>query len=413
MTRKAITQKAIAAACNDASEQGKAVYLWDTDVKGFGCRITPRGDVSWQLQIWAGGKRFGEGGKARRVAFEAEGIDAARAKAMAMKASGIDPVSAKQERKQAQREKLARTKLKEAWELYYERRGDDDSTHWKWTKSKFEKVVIPKLGATTALAEIGKAEIVGLIDKIERKHPISARYTFACLRPFFKWCVGKQYISASPMDGLIAPELPKARERVLSDDEIKALWNAAGDMRPLWCPLYRLLLLTAQRREEVGAMSWSEVDLDKAIWTIPGSRTKNGKPHTVHLSPLAVATLKSVPKAKGTDYVFTTTLKTPMSGYGRAKARLGAAVGFSDWVVHDLRRTAASGMASLGFQPHIIERVLNHLSGAQGGLVAVYQRHEYLEERKRAIEAWGNYVQTLISEAPRASSAANVVAFPR
>ena len=193
---------------------------------------------------------------------------------------------------------------------------------------------------------------------------------------------------------------------MLNDAEIKSFWNAAT-LDPIFGPFYRLLLLTAQRREEVSDMRWSELNLDAGVWTIAKERTKNKKEHVVHLSSQALAIIRAIHFA-GSDCVFATvTGKAGLRGYGNAKARLDKNMGDpKPWRVHDLRRTAASGMASLGFQPHIIERVLNHVSGAQGGLVGVYQRYEYIEDRKRALFAWGNHVETLVSDN---KPAANVI----
>jgi integrase len=215
--------------------------------------------------------------------------------------------------------------------------------------------------------------------------------------------VSLDLITKSPLDGLPIPDAPESRDRILSDQEVKIFWQAT-DMHPVFGPFYRLHLLTAQRREEVGAMKWSELDLDAGAWTIPKERTKNGKQHLVHLSPQALAVIAQVQKIDGCPFLFSTTSGTPISGYARAKAKLDTLMAdVPPWRVHDLRRTAASGMAKLGFQPHIVERVLNHVSGAQAGLIGVYQRYDYLEERKRAINAWGQYVLDLILEAVRPS----------
>jgi integrase len=192
--------------------------------------------------------------------------------------------------------------------------------------------------------------------------------------------------------------MPDARDRVLTPEEIKSFWSATA-FDPFYGPFHRVLLLTAQRREEVAGMRWSELDVEKATWTIPKERTKNGKEHLVHLSPQALACL---PVRGDSAFVFASAKgKGSISGYSDAKERLDAIMQPQNpWRVHDLRRTAASGMAALGFQPHIIERVLNHISGAQGGLVGVYQRYEYLEDRKRTLLAWGNHVEALVAEKP-------------
>jgi integrase len=158
-------------------------------------------------------------------------------------------------------------------------------------------------------------------------------------------------------------------------------------------------------------MRWPEVDVENGAWIIPKERTKNGKEHLVHLSPQALACL---PVRGDSRFVFPSNKgQTSISGYSKAKVQLDATmkptaresgVPAKPWRIHDLRRTAASGMAALGFQPHIIERVLNHVSGAQGGLVGVYQRYEYIEDRKRALCAWGNHVEALVSDKPVADN---------
>ena len=217
------------------------------------------------------------------------------------------------------------------------------------------------------------------------------------------------------MADMEGPQPLKARDRVLSDEELCAFWQAASEQGWPFENIFKLLLLTAQRRNEVAAMSWRELDLGMGTWTFAPDpiedddenwrlrRTvKNGKAHTVDLHPEAVRLLDRL-DLKSEDFVFSTTGRTPVSGFSNVKARLDERMqvilgdNFKPWRTHDLRRTAARGMAALKFQPHVIERVLNHVSGAQGGLVGVYQRHEYRDERKQAIMAWGDHVSRLVS----------------
>ena len=166
-------------------------------------------------------------------------------------------------------------------------------------------------------------------------------------------------------------------------------------------------------------MRWRELDLDEGTWSLPKERCKNGKAHAIDLCPEFVRLLDPLGDAAAPrlrqgakDFVFSTTGTTPVSGFSKVKRRIDVRMqellgeAFQPWRIHDLRRTAASGMAALGFQPHVIERVLNHVSGAQGGLVGVYQRHEYREERKRAILAWGAHVMSIVDAE---ASASNVV----
>jgi integrase len=236
---------------------------------------------------------------------------------------------------------------------------------------------------------------------------------FANLRKFFSWCVEREYLEVSPCLGMNSPGSQAVRDRWLSGAELGLVWRAACSLGWPFGPLYRFLILTAQRRSEVSDMRWSEVDLAAAEWTIPAVRAKNRRAHLVDLSPEAVDLLKGL-KRDG-DLIFSTTGSTGASGHSHAKARWDEAVEelrkrdavangieppsspISGWRLHDLRRTAATGMARLGNRPEVVEAVLNHVSGARGGLVAVYQHYDHRPERKAALLAWARHVSGLVS----------------
>jgi integrase len=190
-----------------------------------------------------------------------------------------------------------------------------------------------------------------------------------------------------------------SRERVLSDTENSAFWTGADRLGFPFGPLFKLLLVTGQRRNEVAGMPWTELDLDNAIWTIAPARAKNKRQHEVYLSPLAMGLLNI---SHASDYVFSVG-KTPPSGFSKAKSRLDGAMketlveAFAAWRLHDLRRTAASGMAGLGIRAEIIEKTLNHMSGINSGLVRIYQRHEHHEARKQALNAWSARLEELVT----------------
>jgi integrase len=214
-----------------------------------------------------------------------------------------------------------------------------------------------------------------------------------------------------------APAKEQARDRTLSDDELRWFWAACKEIEWPFGPLAQLLLLTAQRRDEVAGAEWSEIDLTKKTWTIPRSKAKNGRAHEVQLSTAAIEILDSLPHVNE-RMLFTTTGTTAVSGFSRAKERMRSAmaakrselgegaVEIPEWTLHDLRRTAATGMAKLNISPHVVDKILNHTSGTIKGVAAVYNRFAYLEERRAALDAWGRYVEGLITPAP-----ANVVAF--
>jgi integrase len=200
----------------------------------------------------------------------------------------------------------------------------------------------------------------------------------------------------------------EARDRVLSDVEIKAFWAACERSGWPFGPLFKLLLLTGQRREEVGALRWGEFDLDSGTWTIPATRAKNKKLHDVHLSAFALELLAGLPRMG--DLLFASRGAAP-SGYSKAKGRLDCFVGeivggtVEPWVLHDLRRTTASGMARLNIAPHVVDRVLNHVSGTIRGVARIYNRYDYRDERMAALEAWGRHIEALV----RPGGAGNVV----
>jgi integrase len=222
------------------------------------------------------------------------------------------------------------------------------------------------------------------------------------------------------------PTAETARDRALSDDEIRFFWAGCDKLGWPFGPMFQLLLLTAQRRDEVGGMEWSEVD--KRVWTIPRERAKNDRAHEVHLSDLALEIIDELPKISRTlpegtgsepsPYLFTTNGRRPVSGFSRAKLRLDRhmvqllradieeagtnpqKVEIEGWILHDLRRTAATGTARLNIAPHVVDRILNHVSGTIRGVAAVYNRHAYLEERKAALELWGGYVESLVRPTP-------------
>jgi integrase len=159
------------------------------------------------------------------------------------------------------------------------------------------------------------------------------------------------------------------------------------------------LLLTGQRRDEVARMQWGEIDLPKALWMLPKERSKNGKPHDIPLSEAAIAILQSLPRI-GDSFVLTNDGRTASSNYGTNKRRLDALLppDTPSWWLHDLRRTAASGMARLGINLPVIEKVLNHSSGSFGGIVGVYQRHNFSDEKRHALERWGAHVADLVAD---------------
>jgi integrase len=182
------------------------------------------------------------------------------------------------------------------------------------------------------------------------------------------------------------------RERVLCDDELAALWRATASAGP-FRGIVRLLILTGQRREEVAGMTWAELSGDFSTWTIPASRAKNGATHLVPLSAPAQDLLREAPRFG--ELVFPG-LRGPFNGWSKAKAALDAKSGVTNWRLHDLRRTMATGLQRLGVRLEVTEQVLNHVSGSRAGIVGVYQRHDFVLEKRAALEAWGEHVEAIV-----------------
>jgi integrase len=224
----------------------------------------------------------------------------------------------------------------------------------------------------------------------------------AAVRKLFSWAASRDIVPVSPCVGVKPPAAEQSRDRVLSDSELRAVWLAADKLGGPFGALVKLLVLTGQRRDEVAGMCWAEIDLEARLWTLAAERVKNNRPHEVPLSDAAVAVLQALPRI-GDAFVLTTNGESPSSGYSKGKRRLDALLppDMPDWRLHDLRRTFASGMAKAGINLPVIERVLNHSSGSFAGVVGIYQRHDFRDEKRRALDTWGGFVTDLVSDRPR------------
>jgi integrase len=260
------------------------------------------------------------------------------------------------------------------------------------------------------LRAISRNEILTVLDRmVERGAPIQANRLVAALRRFFGWAVERGLLEASPMASLKPPSAEAHRDRVLSDDELQAVWLAADEIGYPFGPAVQLMILTGQRRSEVLEAGWREFDLERGLWSIPRERAKNGSGHMVPLAPAAVELIRNLPRIGASPHLlFTTNGTTPFSGVSKAMERLSALAdkhmsGDAEraaWRLHDLRRTFATGCARLGVPLHVVEKSLNHTSGTFGGIVAVYQRHDFLNERRSAMQIWANHLISVASPPP-------------
>ncbi len=384
------------------------IELWDSMLPGFGLRVTDNDARTWFVMYRAG---MGEDRKQRRLKIgDAKLMDLAEARegareAMRQVAKGIDPAAERPAPALASGTVRA---IASDYLARYVKKNTRPSTH-KETKRIFDIDVLPAWGGRP-LASITRRDAGELLAGIaERGAEVQANRTLARLKTFFGWCVDEEIISASPVGRMKPPTKERARDRALTDDEIRWFWKGCDLLEWPFGPLFKLLLLTAQRRDEVAAINFAELDLEKRLWTIPRERAKNDRAHEVPLSELALEILQGAiadrPPIDGEQaptLIFTTTGKTAVSGFSRAKERLDAEMAklagkpMSDWILHDLRRSAATGMARLNIAPHVVDKVLNHVSGTIRGVAAVFNRFGYLDERNAALGAWGRYVETLI-----------------
>jgi integrase len=266
--------------------------------------------------------------------------------------------------------------------------------------------------AEKRIGDVTKRDVLDVLDAIKAAgHPAAAIRTRAVLSKFFAWCKGRDLLRVSPCDGIeSASSSAPASDRILDDAEIKKFWKACDATPYPFGPMFKLLLLTGCRREEIAALQESEIDLEARTLTLAPNRTKNGRKHAVHLSDLAMAIIENMPTVKNdAGYLFSTNGRTFATGYSKAKTALDKAMGpMPAWRLHDLRRTMVSGMARIGVALPVVERCVNHISGSFAGIVGVYQRHDFAKETAAAFGAWALHVEGVATGKP-----ANVVPMHR
>jgi integrase len=256
------------------------------------------------------------------------------------------------------------------------------------------------------IGTITRRDVVELIDAVaDRGSVVMARRLHAHLHRLFRWSLGRGIIEHHPMMGLDKPGADVKRDRVLTDVEVATIWHAAERAGWPFGPIVQLLALTGCRRTEIGALRWSEISEGEI--RLGGDRTKNAEPRTIPLAHAATEIIAGLPRVAGA-FVFSTTGKTAVSGWSKAKLLLDRAIAdmsggpLPDWHFHDLRRTVATGMQRLGFSLQVIEAVLGHTSGSRAGIVGIYQRHSFDTEKRVALEAWSREVVRIVGGEPAA-----------
>jgi integrase len=258
------------------------------------------------------------------------------------------------------------------------------------------------------LREINRRAIAVQLAEVEKESGIVSRNRLrSSLSAFFTWIIQEGFIEANPVIGTRKIDEGGSRERVLTQTELAQLWTTLGQSNstPLgqFGDIVRLLILTGQRRNEIAALRWDEVDFDRAVITLPPARTKNNRTHELPLSPLALAILQRQPRRKGQEFVFPNRNGGRFVNWLEGRARLDKAIAQSTtnkakaqpWRLHDLRRTCATGMAELGVLPHIVEAILNHVSGHKAGVAGIYNRARYENDMRDALQLWANKVDEI------------------
>ncbi len=276
----------------------------------------------------------------------------------------------------------------------------------------FNKYVLPEIGDRLA-DSVNRADVTRLIDGVAtgggKPTPVMARAVAAQLSAFYTWAMPRLHrLEFNPCRDAGKPEKPKARKRVLSNAELKALWTALEGEGLPWGPSVKLLLLTGQRRDEVFSADRSEFDLDAKLWTIPSDRAKNDHTQLVPLSQAALELVEAVPVVDGSAKLFPSRSNPEKgaSGFSKALARIitnmEAELGpIERFRLHDLRRTMATGLQRLGIRLEVTEAVLNHVAGSRAGIVGVYQRHDFLDEKRHALDAWAAEVERIATAKER------------
>lgn len=401
---KALTTKSIEAL---KPKPAKRLEIPDPALVGLYLVVQPSGAKSWAL-------RYRYAGKPKKLTlgrWPIMGLAEARAAAsVAIEEveGGTDPSAKKKATKAARLEAQLseRDKVKTLIDLF-DKRHLSSLRSRDTVKRELDRHVVAEWGDRD-IHTITKRDVIDLLDGIaDSGRIITANRVRAYLNKFLNWCVERDILATSPAIGVKPVAKESSRDRVLSDDEIRWLWQACGTAGQPWGPLAKVLLLTGQRLGEVVGMRDSEITGD--IWHLNAERTKNGRAHDVPLTEAVRDVLAGVERIEGRAGLYhTTNGRTPVSGFHKGRKHLaehmaaaaekeaGEPVEVRHWTFHDLRRTCATGMARLGIPVRVTEAVLNHVSGTGGGIVGVYQRHDYADEKRQALEAWGRYVLALV-----------------
>lgn len=370
---KTLTEPAIRAAKPPASG---TTTIWDGSLKNFGCRISQGGTKTF-IVLLGGGHRKAIG------RYPVLSLADARAEAKKLLAQ-----------KTLEQIRPGGTRFRDALGTYLA--GLADRTRpatQKETRRLLEKHFARSLGSKK-LAEITANDIAKVLDQLVRANkPGEANHAFSAMKTFLRWATSRSLIAHSPIEAMRPPTRTKARERVLSDSELKLVWNAANEWP--FGTIVRLLILLGARRGEVAALRWLWINTAERTITFPREIMKMARTHTVPYGPMTAALLEDVPRFDDVLFPARGSTDIPFSGFSKGKERLDRMIQRDDavspiaqWTLHDLRRTVATNLAGLDVRVEVTEAMLGHRSGKLSGIVSVYQRHSWLPQMREAMAAW-------------------------
>lgn len=445
---------------------GKAdIIVTDDDIPGFAVRVTREGAKVFILQYRRGGAvrrlrlgRYGEltPAQARKLAETARGQVIAGGDPAAERKAVLaaEALAANERRRQAKADELTLEKLLKRWETT---QLAERSTSYRIEAPRaLRRAFAEQLNTPARAIDAGmvRAALVGIGGKAAasvepssadapkakkrgnnpsampaQRGQVMARRVRSYGAVLYNWAIACELLTSNPFASVRPEGRELSRERSLTDAELGEVWRAAGRLGWPWGPYFRFLLLTLQREAEAAGLAWAELSPDFALWEMPGTRTKNRKRHAVHLAEPVRDILRAVPRLAGSPLVFTTTGRTPVSGFSRAKARLdgkimeerakraadadsGEAAPLVPWRLHDFRRTGVTVLARKGTRWEVADKVLNHVQGAIRGVAAVYQRHEYFDEREAAMTLWAEHVLAVAAIGQSPSKTASSIAAP-
>jgi integrase len=374
-----------------APTNGQKTYYDDT-LPSFGCRVSQGGTRSFFVQLGSD-RRFVTIGR-----YHPDILPLAKARAEAKRILAEHVLGKHRPQSVA---------FDEAKELYLAEAAQNNRPK---TVYEYRRVLNRHFNFTKRVADVTPSDIQRRLDRLTDT-PAEQRYAIRCIKMFMRWCERRHYVETSPAARLLLRVQSTSRTRVLSDDELKCIWRACDGFGrcestrlPLpshFATIVKLLILTGQRRGEIAQLQSSWLDLENKTLTIPANIAKNARESVIPLcassAALLAPLLRKQPPANGYIFSARTPTSKPFNGWSKAKEQLDKLSGVDGWTIHDLRRTFATRLAEMGVAPHVIERLLNHITGTISGISAVYNRAKYAEEMRSAIEAWEARVQEILS----------------